>query len=219
MNKLIIYGDSISSGTHGEGAYLNYIKEKLSCEILENNSIGSSGLSEVTPNNMLSVLEKQKNGEEGRGADMIFIWHGSNDWYWGTPIGEAEDEGGNTFYGAIRKAVTTLRRRNPEAYIVWGLPIFRLEKPDGMEETGNAFYLKNKAGNTMKDYAEALRDMGERCGFPVVEFHAGVNINEENEKCFLEDHVHPNALGYRMIERVLETELKKYWYFKSGEKL
>lgn len=214
MDKLIIYGDSLSTGTHGDGAYLATLTESLSVKRLENFAVGSSGTAEITPNSLVSILdgqkEKQKNGStEGCGAELVLVWHGTNDWYWGTEIGTPGEDNPKTFYGAVKKAVTEIRRKNPDALLVWVTPVFRWEAPDGKKEAGDAGFLPNKAGHTAADYTAALRDMADRYHFPLIEMGRLLNIHQYNEERFLEDHVHPNAAGYRKIEKILIPQLKQ----------
>lgn len=215
MDKVILYGDSLSTGTHGEGAYLEYIKRELSIKSLMNYAVGSSGMTQATPNHMLSILKKQERDREARNADLILVWHGSNDWYWGSPIGNPGDQDENSFCGAMEKSISILRERNKEALLIWAAPIFRWEKPDGMEWAGNGFLTKNKRGHTLKDYGDAIRSMSHSCQFPVIEIGQAVNIHEYNEKEFLEDHVHPNRAGYDKIQKILAAEIKRYWNYRG----
>lgn len=223
MDKLIIYGDSLSTGTHGEGAYLAALREELSVNRLENWAVGSSGTAETTPNNLISILraqraaQEQTGSREGADAELVLVWHGSNDWYWGTPIGSPQDDNTETFYGAVKQAVKEIRGRNKDAVLVWVTPAFRLEAPDGIDEVGDACFLKNKAGHTMTDYVRALREMSDFYHFPLIEMGRLLNIHQYNEARFLEDHVHPNALGYRKIERILIDHLKRIAAWENGK--
>ena len=79
MKTIAIYGDSISTGAHGEGGYEAMLKSSLSLEMVYNFAVGSSGLTRKTPVGMLEVLDKNPVPED---ADLFLIWHGSNDWYW-----------------------------------------------------------------------------------------------------------------------------------------
>lgn len=206
MERVWIYGDSLSTGTHGEGAYLEAISREFHIAELHNFAIASSGLSRITPNGMLTVMDRQmeeKQWDVMKAPDLILIWHGTNDWYWGTEIGSFMDEGGESFYSSIGWAVSTLRERFPETLIVWATPVFRFEQPEGGDRAEDAFLLKNKMGYTLYDYVKALEEASVRYHFPLIDMGRRVNIHRQNEENFLEDHVHPNRAGYERIERVL----------------
>lgn len=108
VKKIVIYGDSLSTGTHGEGGYEGFLKKTFQAEIV-NYAVGSSGLSFASPNNAASILIEPQNIPED--ADVVFMWHGTNDWYWGCPIGNIKDETPDTFYGAIKTAVRCIRKK------------------------------------------------------------------------------------------------------------
>lgn len=206
IGRVWIYGDSLSTGTHGGGAYLEALARELHVTQLHNFAVGSSGLSRITPNGMLEIMDRQvreKTWETLEAPDLIFVWHGTNDWYWGTPIGSYQDEGGDGFICSAGQAVSMLRQRFPEAKIVWATPIFRWEQPDGGDRAGDAFLLANKEGHTLYDYGKALEEASWRYHFPLVDVGRMVNIHRYNEENYLEDHVHPNRAGYERIERIL----------------
>ena len=73
MKTIAIYGDSISTGTHGEGGYEAMLKSSLSLEKVYNFAVGSSGLTRKTPGGMLEVLDKNPVPED---AELFLIWHG-----------------------------------------------------------------------------------------------------------------------------------------------
>lgn len=213
IRNLWIYGDSLSTGTHGENAYLDALKKEMDFENFRNFSVGSSGLTEHTPNSMVSILKKQLADLEPipEKPDVIFIWHGSNDWYWGSSIGEVLLDDNASFAGAIRWVVENLRAMCPDALIIWATPIFRLEKPNESDNYGDAFLTPNKNGNMMGEYVEALRNASLLLHFPLIEMGQKVNIHMANEADYMEDHVHPNAKGYHKIARVLIRQIKEYW--------
>ena len=78
IDKVWIYGDSLSTGTHGDGAYLEALVREFDVVQLHNFAVGSSGLSKITPNGMLEIMERQimeKTWESLEAPDLIFIWH------------------------------------------------------------------------------------------------------------------------------------------------
>ena len=203
IDELWIYGDSLSTGTHGENAYLDALTQRFGIKRLRNFAVGSSGLTLRTPNSMVSILKRQLEedfcGENGT-PQVILIWHGSNDWYWGSDLEQ--------FRRDVCWVVDALRERFPDALIVWPTPIFRLETPDGMSVTADAYKNPNRNGNVMGDFVKALRDCSTLCHFPVIDMGRRVNIHMFNEGVCLEDHVHPNAEGYRRIANVLCREIE-----------
>jgi lysophospholipase L1-like esterase len=217
MNKLIIYGDSLSTGTHGNGGYLQALRDAFQPAVLLNRSIGSSGCAACTPDSMMQILSRDD--PDACNADLIFVWHGTNDWYWGTPFGPDGLEDPNTWQGSIARAVQILRRLSPHALLVWATPLYRFECPDTGNISGDAAFLKNKVGYTQLDYTAALRVQADLWHFPVIETGRLCGINAQTDSELLEDHVHPNASGYRHIQRVLCAELKQLWYYHTGEVL
>ena len=215
MQKILIYGDSLSTGTHGQGGYLAALQSAFGAPRLVNCAVGSSGCAAGTPNSMAEVL--RQDAPEAYGADLVLIWHGSNDWYWGTPLGRPGVADPATFYGAVGSAVDTVRLRNPGALVVWATPIYRFEQPCGGTQPGCADFTQNRAGQTLPDYTAALRRAADCWHFPLIEMGRLCGICAQNEGALLEDHVHPNAAGYRRIERVLCPALRYYHALHTGE--
>lgn len=215
MNNLTIYGDSLSTGTHGQGGYLAALQAVLAPATLTNYAVGSSGCAAGTPNSMMEVLRRTQ-GQRAP-ADLILIWHGTNDWYWGTPLGTPGDRTEDTFWGAVTSAVTRLRTENPDALLVWVTPVYRRECPDGATEPGDADEIPNRAGHCLWEYTRVLRQAADRLHFPLVEMGRDSGICAQNADRLLEDNVHPNRAGYRPISRVLCRELSRLWYYHTGE--
>lgn len=212
VKKIVIYGDSISTGSHGEGGYERYLKEALGAEII-NYAIGSSGLSDTTPNNTASILKNSENIPAD--ADLIIMWHGSNDWYWGSPMGTLADRQSDTFLGAIADAAGRIRERAKNAAFVWLTPLYRYEKPDEGQSIGKAYEIQNKLGNTLGDYYHGLQLASAYHGFYLVDMRRLTGIHEGNQELYLEDCVHPNKAGYERIQRILIKELGEILYYEG----
>ena len=210
VKKIVIYGDSISTEEFGDGAYIPYLKETYRAEIV-NYAVGGSGLSYATPENAASILEQEENIPVD--ADLIIFWHGTNDWYWGSPLGSLEDRTSDTFYGAIRQAITRIRKRAPEAALVWCTPIYRVQCPEGCEKEGAAYEMKNQEGYTLLDYYNALKTASALYGFPLVDLRLYAGIHEGNHQIYLADGIHPNRKGYERIWRVMEKGISGALFF------
>lgn len=204
VKKIIIYGDSISTTEYGGGGYEAYLRERFDAEVI-NYSVSASGLSLGTPNNTLSILEKDENLHAD--ADIIILWHGTNEWYWGSEIGRLGSKDRNTFLGALDRAVERIREKSPDAVLFMLTPIYRYQAPDGREQAGRAYETENKAGYTLMDYYNAIREASVYYGFPVIDTRVLAGIHEGNHEKYLKDDVHPNDEGYRRIWKVIEREI------------
>lgn len=214
LSKIVIYGDSLSTGTHGEGGYEGFLRETYHVESV-NYAVGSSGLSTATPNNTCEILADPENIPAD--ADLVLLWHGTNDWYWGAPAGHLGDKTPDTFHGAIHTAIHCIREKLPDAVFVYMTPIFRLEQPDGCESVGIAYETPNKLGFTMESYYQALLEESIREGFFVIDMRRCVGIHEYNHEKYLEDKVHPNKAGYEKICRVLKKGLDEVLTYEGYE--
>ena len=205
MIKLLVYGDSLSNGNHGEGAYYPLFEEKGIS--VTNRAVGSSGLCRNTPSSMLSQLEKY----DDRNYDIVLVWHGTNDWYWGSRMDD--------FAYSTRFSIEIIRERNPLAIILWCGPLYRYEAPDGKSERVSAFESPNKIGFTLSDYRDTLKKECLLLGVVYVEMNSLIQIHKNNREEFLEDLVHPNKKGYERIARALISEIGKLVYIRNGELL
>ena len=202
--RILIYGDSISTGTHGDGAYLKALAEAFNAEIV-NRAVSASGTAENTPSSLLSQLEVY----DDREADIVLIWHGSNDWYWGTEE--------RNFRAAIEKAVSTIRSRNPFAPLIWFSPlVYRFECPDEGDKAGEATETKNKAGLVITDYLKILEDEARRQGFSYADISSRVQINKYNAEVYLEDGVHPSRKGYDIIQNAIIQSVRNLLSVHGG---
>lgn len=206
ISSAVIYGDSISTRNHGNGGYESLIKEKLKISEIHNHAVGSSGISRTTPNSLVGLLDKEENIHEA--VDLIIIWHGSNDWYWGAPLGDISSSDENTFYGALKAVINKLRKCSPAANIVFLTPIFRYEIPDRCFVKEEGYLNKNSIGLTLKDYHDAIMDLSVWLGFPTIDMRRLTNFHYYNAEKYFEDYVHPNETGYRKIAEVIASNIK-----------
>lgn len=193
MKKLLIYGDSISNGNHGDNAYLPLLEKNG--YVITNRAVGSSGLCANTPSSMVEEVGKY----EHRDYDIVLIWHGTNDWYWGSGLDE--------FSSTFRSLIKTIKERNPLALILSLGPIYRYEAPYKMKEKVEAFFSPNCVGLTLLDYSSLIKTLSYENGVYFVDMNSLVGINKYNANYFLEDNVHPNNKGYERIGRVVLSSL------------
>lgn len=201
----MIYGDSISTSLVGDGGYEVKLRENLGLKTFCNHAIAASGMSTATPDNLVTLLENSANLHAD--ADLIILWHGTNDWYWGSEVGEIGSEDPATFSGALCKNVRTIRAAAPRAQLVCLTPIFRWQQPDGCETLAEAYQNPNKLGYTMKEYIDVIYAAAQLMCFRVIDMRTLSGISAENEKLYLSDGIHPNKAGCELIADIITRAL------------
>lgn len=207
--SILIFGDSISCTTHGNGGYIKTLEKTFAPIKVHNYAISGSGLSIGTPNSCIEVI-KRLHEKSCVNFLLSLVWHATNDWYWGTPMGVPSTAEESTFFGSIDLLVHRLRSLSPSGLLVWVAPIYRWEQPFQTNRKGNAFHVQNKVGLTLSQYTQALDYAGKIYGFPVVPLHELTQFHEGNADQFFEDGVHPNRAGYDRIEKSLMPFIQKY---------
>ena len=109
-------------------------------------------------------------------ADVYSIFLGTNDWWHGDHVGRWEDYAGatgdTTVYGAFRIIVDKVRQLNPDASIVLITPLQRGDFVYINNAKNNAYgSYKEKAGQTLEQVVNAIRDIGEHEHFKVVDLY------------------------------------------------
>lgn len=141
------------------------------------------------------------------GVEIFVIQQGLNDYHAGVPIENPEvpyDE--NTFTGAVRTAVRSFRKVNPEARIVIITPVYTWYTVSGKtcEETDNG-------GGILEDYVNADLRLAEELDLEVIDVYHDFYPHEkwEDWKLCSRDGLHPNETGREMLtERIAEQLLR-----------
>jgi len=209
QHTLAVYGDSISVNEYEGGGWPQRVQSLLGIRTVYNHAISSSGLSLTTPDSAVHLLDYEKN--QHKDADIVIIWHGTNDWYWGAPLGESDSEEEETFAGAIAATVRKLRHVNPDVKIIWMTPIFRYQPPDKSRTLAEAWESKNSAGFTMKDYYDMIWTQSSKLCFPVIDLRRLTNFSLQNKHIYYRDIAHPSAKGFDLIADLVVRHLKQ-WY-------
>lgn len=141
------------------------------------------------------------------GVEIFVIQQGLNDYHAGVPIENPEapyDE--STFMGAVRMAVRSFRKVNPEARIVMITPVYTWYTASGKtcEETDNG-------GGILEDYVNAELRLAEELDLEVIDVYHDFYPHEKWEDWELcsRDGLHPNETGRKMLtERIAERLLQ-----------
>ena len=141
------------------------------------------------------------------GVGTFVIQQGVNDYHAGVPIENPEepyDE--RTFMGAVRAAVKSFRKVNPEARIVIITPVYTWYIISGKtcEET-------DSGGGILEDYVDADLRLAEELDLEVIDVYHDLYTHEkwEDWKLYSRDGLHPNEAGRKMLtERIAEQLLQ-----------
>ena len=109
-------------------------------------------------------------------ADVYSIFLGTNDWWHADHVGRWDDyasaTGDTTVYGAFRIIINKIRALNPDAAIVLITPLQRGDFVYINNAKNNAYgSYKEKAGQTLEQVVNAIRDIGEREHLKVVDLY------------------------------------------------
>lgn len=129
-------------------------------------------------------------------TDLIFVFGGTNDYEFATPMGAMTDTDSTTFYGCLNLLMCSLQQKYPDAEIVFLTPMHR-----------NGGTKKNTQGYVLEDYAYAMINMGEFYDIPVIDLYHAQGLDFTGSKRYLADGLHPTAIGHRRIAQYLYSLL------------
>ncbi|MEZ4905817.1 MAG: SGNH/GDSL hydrolase family protein [Spirosomataceae bacterium] len=109
-------------------------------------------------------------------ADVYSVFLGTNDWWGGRPLGAFSDyennTGNATLYGSFRVIINKLRSLNPTAKIILITPMQRVDFVYIANMKNNAYgSYKEKKGQTLAQFAEAVNTIGKFESFPVIDLY------------------------------------------------
>lgn len=118
-------------------------------------------------------------------ADVYTVFLGTNDWWQGLPVGTKDDykknTGDGTISGAFRIIVNKLRMLNKDARIILITPLQRGDFVYINDMKNNAYgSYKDKNGQSLKQVAQAIEDIGQYERFPVIDLYNDSGIDQDN---------------------------------------
>lgn len=202
----VIYGDSISTTEFGGGGYPAKLQKELGLKKVCDYAISATCLADTLPDSGIEILKKAENRH--RSAGTVILWYGTNDWYFGNPIGEEDSRDTGTFCGALNEAIRLLRETNPDVKIILPTPTLRYQAADGGSEMADALYLENKAGLAQKPYTDAIKKIGAREGCLVIDMREATGFTLEDMEKYYPDGVHPSAAGYDIVTKIFADAVR-----------
>jgi lysophospholipase L1-like esterase len=173
--KWVAIGDSITylndhkdeTGNRVTKGYLTLITEKHpDIEYVNQGHNGWTSINIAEKIESLGLVE----------ADVYTIFLGTNDWWQGKPVGTIADyenqNGASTVFGAFRVIINKLKDMNKKADIILITPMQRGDFVYINNPKNNAYgSYKPKKEQTLEQVANAIREIGEAEGYPVVDLY------------------------------------------------
>lgn len=143
------------------------------------------------------IQKRLEDETEASGQKLLFVLHyGINDYLNGRPLDNVNDPlDAETFCGALRKMIETLRENRPDAKIL-------LIAPNSITCFENGTRLLGETGTSLSDYADSVLRIASEYGLPVQDDYHDV-ISAEIAEDYLEDQLHPNEYGRYKITKEL----------------
>ena len=136
---------------------------------------------------------------------LIVLEGGTNDYGRSVPIGTLYDTNDDTFYGSWNDWLTQIREVNPDAKIVLVLPLFR--QRIWYDFFPDARVVKNSAGYTLSQYADAMKKIARRYGAEVFDANKAGALTAK-DSVLLKDAAHPTEEAHIQIGDALAEMLK-----------
>ena len=140
-------------------------------------------------------------------VEIVLIQHGINDYHAGVPIGNPENADDEyTYLGALRMAVETLRKTNPNMRIVLITPPYTW-----YPHVGLTCEQRDNGGGVLEDYVNAEIALAEELGLEIIDLYHDFlpNENLEDYVIYTRDGLHPNEAGRMFWAEKIARELVK----------
>lgn len=212
--KIAFLGDSITEGvgvSSVENTYWNLVGQKTGAEV-HGYGIGGTRIAvNRQPNHDPHVEENYFGARVEKmipNADIVVVFGGTNDFGHGdAPMGTMQDRTKETFYGAYHLLLQQLINRYPYAQLIVMTPLHRCSEEDmPFNEAGI------RRQGTLRRYVQAIREVAEFYGVPVVDLFAESGLQprvELHRVMYVPDGLHPNDAGHVKIAECLLRKLRR----------
>ena len=204
-------GDSITYGANTTKIYHQYLKELVGFSTCNNYGIDGASIT----NHSNGICTRYNNVSSD--SDIIFIFGGTNDFYYNKPLGgwyslvgttRTLNKDMTTFRGALAEICDGLITKFPTKQIVLMTPIHRFTF--GSQQTD---LQANASGLYLDDYVECVKEAGKIFGIPVIDLNGESGLypmNTENANAYFHanDKLHPNANGHLKMAKVIQGKLR-----------
>ncbi len=209
--KVAFVGDSITYGvnTSNGNIYYQLLNDDIGFSNVYADGIAGScySVSSNYGDSITPISQRWQNIPIDR--DLIIIFAGTNDFGHNTPLGTIADTTDISFYGALSVVINGILQANPSGRLVLLTPLHRYGFTSGAYPNDTD---ENGVGCTLKDYVNAMKDIAEMYGVPIIDLFSTSCMNPRISAIktnYVTDGLHPNAAGHHLlaarIEPLLET--------------
>lgn len=182
-----VLGDSITAGENLNSqsqTYAALLGNKIDALAVRNYGLEGSTVAGNHPNRFLDRYVAMDPD-----ANVILVFGGTNDYGFDTPLGNFGDRHQETFYGGLNQLMCGLQQMYPTADIIFLTPLRR-------QNDGN----KNKYGNTLYQYAQAVMDMASFYDFRVLDVYTPGGLYFVGQMpVYMKDGIHPTAKAHSIL--------------------
>lgn len=193
-------GDSLTFGQGGDYneynnriSYVDYVRDILGCKT---NNLAVAGATIGSYNGYDGIVYKADLIPED--TDIIVIFGGVNDYFYGKDLFGDESYSEGTFTGDTKKLFSTVRTRFPDK------SVYVILVYDGRYEVDNENLLP------LSEYMQIERDLASQVAFEVIDLNY-YNLMNNNEfdlfAKYFSDEIHLNNDGYMWLGRYVAAEI------------
>ena len=193
VKEITIIGDSITEGWGLEKKEYSYPSVLQDLSGVKVNNLGVAGTA-MAHNTDKSFVTRYEDVPET--SDIIIIFGGSNDFQFNTTIGNLGDTSEYNLYGSMNIMYNGLRKRCPNAEIIFVTPIHRID-----DDYPNAINLY------LVQYVDAVKTFANAANCRCIDLYSDEIVNfKPNWTVDMPDGYHPN----KDCARLIAIEMKKY---------
>ena len=193
-------------GLDGKRSWAQLVADKNGWN-LTNYGVGGSGY--VHPGTVLDKLDARAHVDtiDFRGADLVTLAYGVNDWKYDMPLGSMDDNvaQGGTFYSNMRYCIEKIQSDEPLAKIIVISPINcnRYGSQEGNWGIGHTF----PKNGTLEDIVNAEKEVCTYYGIEYVDLLHESVVNRVNAPYLLPDGVHPSLEAHAQLAAELAMKI------------
>ena len=210
--KIILLGDSITEGvgaSEKKFCYAEVLAQETGMQVL-NYGVGGTRIARQERKSAVPSWDEDFNTRARRmekTADIVAVFGGTNDYGHGfAPVGTPDDQGEDTFYGAINSLFSYLRKTYPTSFLFVMTPLHRINE---QRLTGDGY---KPAMLPLKGYVDIIREVAEKYSIPVLDLYKNAGIYpdfEEHRVAYAPDGLHPNDRGHRKLALLVKNFLEQ----------